>query len=581
MKKIISVIVILSAISIMACNDSKMPKNTEVTGSVYVENTTSEVEVTTTADENIISNSAGIIIRDEEEVTTTRSTEQLSDERRGINSRFGNCYISADGDMERLGVTKKIVFACDSYNTGSDLDPAVISRFNELLVNKYGCDFVLELIGLESMGMKKYGYTYVDIVSDMKSLGQHVDIMMGMVPAYYTKLVEEGYLLDITDYLAEDEEGRKLYDAYPEAIWETVKINGRIYGYAPFSLPAYMYALNCNKEMADRFGIKVEEGFSFYEIGKIFDEADINEDFGEVVPIFLSEGYAYAMLDCIDLGYGLFGRKDADGNWVAFNATQDEGFLKLWKTIREYKEKGWINNNGVDYQAVTEGKFIFSGNIFSSSDMVENTILFRRTVNRTTVHEIIDIIPGDIRYGYYGPRENLVYGVTSWSEYKDEALKLITLMQTEPELCNLLSYGIENVHYVYEDKKVTRLPSSSGWGIKGGSAITFVNPNLIYPTYIEPDNKLKFYKELSINFEKDPRLDCSISVSGYYDLFDNYEEQTKILEQIYEQGYTKLLNGEYEDVEAAAEINRMQMEAGIDEIINMLNERFSRKESAE
>lgn len=584
---------------ILACGKPQMNENTEQTGSTTesedVSETTQEMITTTmpmetTTDRNIMPNTAGLVIVGEEETTTARREiieGTILNERRGINNN--DDFFSADGDMERLGVTKKVVFACLDSNTW-DLDSAIVSSFNELLVNKYGCDFVLELIGMddsdhitvfENHKAVHYSYTYLDTLSDMRSMGQHVDIITAIAPAGYTQLVEDEYFVDITDYLTGDAEGRKLYDAYPVEIWEMLSRDGRIYGYTTYSTPMYMYTLSCNKETADRLGLKVEEGFSFYDMGTILAEAGISsEELGDVAPIYVGSGYAYAMLDCIELGCGLMGRKDAKGNWTAFNPTEDEGFLKLWKTIRDYRKKGWLADSSTGYRKVTEGDFLFACNTFSGADMVDDKILLRRTEGRNDIKEIFDIIPGDIRYGYYGPRDNVVYGVTTWSEYEDEALKLITLMQTEPELANLLRYGIEGVHYVYENNKVTLLPSLEfKWGADNGS-INLLNPNITYSIDLEPDNKLEFFKERSAKYEKDPRLDCGISTQEYYDLYDPYEEQVDILEQICEQGYAKLLNGEYEDVEAAvAEINRMQKEAGIDEITDALNERFGQKEA--
>ncbi|MBO5229113.1 MAG: extracellular solute-binding protein [Lachnospiraceae bacterium] len=584
---------------ISACGKPQVNNNTEQTGSTTASETASEttqeiitttMPMETTVDRNIMPNTAGLVILGEEETTSSKLEiieGLVPDEIRGINNN--DDFFSADGDMERLGVTKKVVFQCMSHNTSS-LDPVVLSKFNELLVKKYGCDFVLELVGIENWyyisayvdgKWVKYGYTYLDTVSDMKNMGQRVDIITAIGDADYTKLAEEGYFVDITDYLTDDAEGKKLYDAYPAEIWEMVKRNGRIYGYTTYSTPMYMYTLNCNKKMADRLGLKVEEGFSFYDMGTILAEAGISsEELGDVAPIYVGSGYAYAMLDCIELGCGLMGRKDAKGNWTAFNPTEDEGFLKLWKTIRDYRKKGWLADSSTGYRKVTEGDFLFACNTFSGADMVDDKILLRRTEGRNDIKEIFDIIPGDIRYGYYGPRDNVVYGVTAWSEYKDEALRLITLMQTEPELANLLRYGIEGVHHVYEDNKVTLLPSLElKWGADSGS-MNLLNPNITYSVDLEPENKLEFYKVRSANYEKDPRLDCGISTQEYYDLYDPYEERVDILDQICEQGYAKLLNGEYEDVEAAAsEINRMQKEAGIDEITDALNERFGQKEA--
>ena len=171
---------------------------------------------------------------------------------------------------------------------------------------------------------------------------------------------------------------------------------------------------------------------------------------------------------------------------------------------------------------------------------------------------------------YYDLSGSAVYGITTWSEYKDEALKLISLINTEEELVKLLTYGIENEHYVYRAKTVTEIYSLEGHGIRKN----VLNPYLSYSEYLEPDDKTAFYKEWMDNYKPSPFTEYDISRYDYVLLEKKYDYYT-VLYQLYYKGYAPLFTGSFEDVdEAVAEVRRMQKTAGIDDFLAAINSKF-------
>jgi len=467
------------------------------------------------------------------------------------------------GDADKFGISKSLIFVCGDVAI-ANLDPDVVTKFNELLVSKYGCDFVVEFISGDIIA-DKYGYTYYDFVSDIKVLGQQADILMAMTPAKYSTLIKEGYFIGLKEYMEETELGQKMYSSYPEVIWEMLKKDGEIFGYAPFCTATNRYALVCNKGLAKELDLNVQEGFSFYEIGDILSEVNVQEQLNaDVIEIFASKDALFRMLGYCDMGYGIYGKKDFDGSWKALYPAADEEFMTMCKKLQEYNKKGWLKIS--DYiglgiqEIVAEGNFIFWFNNIKDANMVGNKIKLSAYY---AVDRIYEVIRGDIWYGYYPTRESLVYGVTTWSKYQKEALDLIALIQTEEELSNLLLYGIEGEHYVYQDGKVIELPNEyHGMGDK----FMIINPNITLSEFLEPDDKLGYYKELAKNYEYNPAYSMDRTP---------YLEQLKVLLTIYEEYETGLLTGTYEDVEAAiAELDKRLKEAGIEQIIDAYNKQL-------
>ncbi len=577
MKKTLKIFVIVMLLfSCVACKEE--PQATEASfvlplDKLRAETTTAELEYVWVEPElptvvGDMPNSVGILINNIFQPETT--TREVPEEDRGIKAA-DNTKFPAEEDAKRLGVSKILTFYTSSSRV-YDVDEDIVSKFNELLVTKYGCDFVVSIYG-GRVGNNAIGYDYYQAVTDARSRGQQTDILIASEPAYYSRLVDENYFVDITETLATTEAGKKLYEAYPEEVWKKVELDGKIYGYMPESSPASSYVLTCNKELAERLGLDVKEGFTFYEIGDTLEKANFSKaGIGGAMPIYANWKSLYNMLGYYDMGNGVFAKKDAEGNWVAFNPTEDEEFVKLCKTVREYIDKGWLINVYSAEKTMMGGDFLFALTACEGADIdIENSKVCYKYGTESAVY---DVIFGEMYHSYYEAGENTVYGITTWSQYKEEALKLMMLLSTEEELVNLLTYGIENEHYTYVDDKRMKLYSSEGYGIDEG----VVNPNLLYSQNLEPEDKIEFYKEWSKNYEPSPFAEYDISLYDYEQLVERYDEDT-FLYQLYYEGCVRLLLGGFEDVdEAIAEVNRMQKEAGIDEFIAAINKMLKNAE---
>ena len=516
--------------------------------------------------QGVMPNTVGIIIGAANEEIEPESVD-IREEDRGIYV-YDHTVIQANEDAERLGVSKVLSFWLNSDDT-DDLDPAVVTRFNELLVNKYGCDFVVSFSG----GMTKYysnHYNYYLAIKDMKAQNRQVDILLATAPAYYERLVEDGYFVDITSYLNSTTEGKEVYDAYPEEIWDTIELNDKIYGYMPVSCPAKTYVVSCNKAWAEKLGLDVKEGFSFQDIGSILEKANFSaEEHEDIIPIYANWESLYNMLGYYDLGRGILAKKNEEDCWVAFSAADDKDFVNLCKTSKEYKDKGWLVSDYNTPEEIFEGNYIFAVTACEGADISRDELKYtNNNRKKSVVHEIIQ---GETVHQYYDLDGSSVYGITTWSEYKDEALKLISLINTEEELVKLLTYGIENEHYTYSDKTVTEIYSPEGHGIREN----VLNPYFSYSEYLEPDDKTAFYKDWMDNYEPSPFAEYDISRYDYSLLEKKYDYYT-VLYQLYYIGYAPLLTGSFEDVdEAVAEIRRMQKTAGIDDFLIAINKKFA------
>ncbi len=548
MKKIFVVFCIM-LLCVTGCNNNLSDIESTTTGGEIISGENKTTEVSTT---------------DLPTTSVTDRFEPITDKERGEGQlRFAY----GTGDAKRLGVDKTVVWiTSDVYCPEED----VVLRFNELLVNKYGCDFVVEFRAYMGIQNFQSEYKYYDMITDMMKLGHRADILFSGNFSDYSNFVEAGVYESLDEYFITDE-GQKLYEAYAPEIWKKVERNGNTYGYLSEIYPADRAAALCNEEIAKKYGIAVPEGeWSFYDVGRYIEAAGVTQadiSTQEVLlaawpnALILMEGY----YECLTLFNDIYFKADGTGGWTAVDLSKEEGFIKLVKTIKEYSDKGWYtclyNLVGEEYSNESSGRFVF--------DFVAGTqegIKFTKNKFVCNDYTVCDVTSGKTSYGAVERMENMINGVTSWAEYKDEALKLITLVNTESELSNLLQYGIEGVDYEYKDRLVKSLSSSRYDQIPMPTISSAIaNINILHNVLADPDDKVAYSKEISKN--------CPDGVTMMYDIdMSGYEAQMEKISEIYTKYEKKLFKAEYDDVEAAvAEMGAALAEAGMDEVIAELN----------
>ncbi|MBE5947526.1 MAG: DUF3502 domain-containing protein [Lachnospiraceae bacterium] len=500
---------------------------------------------------------------------------EIKEEEKGIARRN---EIRGEGDSQRLGVNKTLVCVC--YNHLLNIPSAEsINALNEMLVNEYGCDFTVELHIYSEKAHSKY--YYYDVISDLLQSGQQIDVLSSGSSRCYTEFVKDGVFEPLSPYL-ESEAGEKLWNIYPEELWIKTTRNNEIYGIAQTGMVGERIVLDCEKSVAEKYNITLPERCSFYDLETILKDIEaVNgaDAFKDVIPIIANNFLAPIYMDGYYIEYALgnigyrpeggrpryllnaiYFKKDNNGNWLAVNPAKEEAIISLMKQIKKYVDKGWyVSGNG---SILTKSNHVFSlSEQYNYEQIVDKKVAFIDGSNS----EIWDIIIGNTTYLPYSALENYVTGIASCSQYKDEAFKLLLLLNTEEKLSNLLMFGIEGKDWEYKDNKLFDLETGNEIMAYNDMYAAFSNINLIPSTYLDPEDKVAGIRELSSKHEASPLITHNIDVSAY-------TEKMKTINAIYCAYMGKLLVGEYEDIDGVmAQMNSMLEEAGINEIIDDIN----------
>ncbi len=532
MRKISLAIFILVALFILGCSDNENPYGFD--------------EVITTTESSTTDN----------DINETSSEHLAGSEDKVLDMKY---YAQGGGMSEELGVDKTLIFLTESSQTAG-VDPDIYRKFNELLVNKYGCDFTVEFRGY-SVGSTG---EYQEEIRTMKALGAQVDILHTGSESgeydnkVYDEAIRDGLLEPLTGRLG-TEQGEKLWKAYRETTWNSIVRDGEYYGVSNHLDLGGIATIIINKEYVK----DVDEVKNIKTIEDVLAFLDTIENVEKgIIPLVATESGIAKINNWYEFDYGIdlgILARESDGKWEAFFASQDEEYLEQLMSIREY------GLGGSQSYARDSGKFVVSiTNNFISSYNENTTIVYDKETKET---KLMDIYLCNEVVRSYEYMSNNVMGIASWSQYKDEAFELLTLIATEPELANLLAFGLEGVHYRLENGIAVETEQSEQTNGRNPQVMWSAGNHMIrYPYNLETVDKADRYNEVADKATLGLKSLCDIDISAYYgdiDRMENFMEDYS--GWLYKENYRELL----------AEIQSGMKALGIDDLINEINRQLS------
>ena len=447
---------------------------------------------------------------------------------------------------------------------------------NRLLKEK-GRTYTVKIIAIDPWKM--------DYMVELKNLmenGQQVDI--AYIAGFegqdnYYDLVRNGMAESLDTYL-QSEAGRPLKDAIEPKRWEMLKVDGHIFGVSNYFINTsigYVY----NKSLLEKHNIdpktlKADIFQNEEAIQKIFEE-----DRAPIALWAVNEkllGYAF-LSDSPLIGYSF---DDREGKAVSVFEQPDVREF-LWR-MKHFKDNGYIvslNIEGFDIVGRENG---YSALLYYSS---------LPALSEVTISEFLDregnqIITDTLFVPQGADRVNALYtptcvsaAIPSWSQKKEDALDFLTLLFADPDVANLVAYGVEQRDYTLDDKsRITDRLKSKGSDLFAVQGEWYTNGVITYPRDEQPNNK----KEL---VEKAIHETTLPALAGFH--FDSTPVQAELdavntlfymSEEYGPQRYTSevaaLLSGKVDDVDSALSAFQEKLKAaGIDRVVEEANRQIA------
>ena len=256
-----------------------------------------------------------------------------------------------------------------------------------------------------------------------------------------TAMVPDGLLLPLDDLLAA--RGQDALAATAD-VAEAQKINGQTYGVSGYTYAAMAGGFVYNKTMAEEYGIDMHDGMTMEELGQVGEQLKAQgvplTTFGNSTEInykFYHGGEFYGTS-------GAFGGiLDPVNSTEIVNIYDTPEMRDFFKTMKSWADNGYLMDGQLtDTTSVQE--YFNQQKIFGTSTGYTADQL-AAWVNNDFEVGIVRLTDPTITTG--GVAEFML-GIASNCERPDKAMDLINLIYADPEVANLLQYGVEGNDYV-------------------------------------------------------------------------------------------------------------------------------------
>jgi putative aldouronate transport system substrate-binding protein len=299
-------------------------------------------------------------------------------------------------------------------------------------------DYIQEKIGVR-VDIKQAGWgDAAQRFTTMINAGEYYDILFTDITSY-NRYAALGAFADLTELLPE--QAPALWDFIPQVLWEGVKIRGRIY-----SVPTYKDSSKAlyhfwDHGIVEKYGLDINDtSWAGLDRSLRRIKAGEGERYYPLVLARSSNNFIFDRYDSLAADLQPLGARIDDKERRALNTLEQSDVQEALRYLHAWYEDGLINPD---------------------ANMIDETPKYRpffMTQAWPAVAASYASSAGIERYDavrFFGPSystdsiQGSMNGVNANSRYKNEALKLLELANTDRKLRDMLAYGIEGKHFTY------------------------------------------------------------------------------------------------------------------------------------
>ncbi len=252
----------------------------------------------------------------------------------------------------------------------------------------------------------------------------------------------------------------KLKETIPELLWEGAAVNGGIYGVPTYKELAEQWALYAEKDFLESKGIDPASIKSLTDAEVILKACKEEGRAGFMVTKTGSHMSLASLTEYDMIGgdrAGLAAVSKTEGQTVV-NYFETENYKNFVYLMKDWYDKGYIAQDVVTRENYDE--FTKNGNQRYGLGLVSYSPLNEVGQSKNYGKELIPmpVTPITTTNGSTTGSLNCIYAK---SKNPERALQFLELWNTEPQVKNLITFGIEGVHYKLVDGKVEQVADIS------------------------------------------------------------------------------------------------------------------------
>lgn len=289
--------------------------------------------------------------------------------------------------------------------------------------------------------------------------GEKVDIV-GTYGLDFQYEVENQTFISLDELL--DKYAKETKEILPDWLFDYMKVDGKIYG-----IPAYQqidtpYGIFMQKKYADKY-MDIEKFKNALQSKQYTAVYDMIDDYAQKL---LENGEIGLGLDCgmiTSLAYenlksNFVLERQGDKKYKVLYQFMSDVYKEQYERTHNWYKKGYIRKDVMTASDQASKKFLDEGGYVMWSDQIGP-----EDPSSERYQNFYQIPLSD---HYRIPSSSAAGGVAIMAscEYPDKAMQVLNLLHSNKELYNLLSYGIEGVHYKKLDENKIEVPYNSTQG---------------------------------------------------------------------------------------------------------------------
>lgn len=272
----------------------------------------------------------------------------------------------------------------------------------------------------------------------------------------YVEAVENGGIAPLTELI--EEYAPEIYDNVDDTFLDDATIDGEIYAIPNVQVGFVQQASWVQKEILDASGLEFDEVNEMKDLEPLFEFVKAN--YPDVIPWQIGFGInMWTVPKYETISADIVISKDAEKPEALIIRDTPE-YKDGLNTIREWYKKGYIRQDIAtvqdDSMDLRNGKYaVFQANWKPGHEKNVETMYGRKYVP----------IKMSEPYMNAGFSRSTMIGVSETSKHKDKAIQLISLMNSNKELYNLICFGIEGKHYTINSEGKAVVNAEAGYNI--------------------------------------------------------------------------------------------------------------------
>lgn len=270
---------------------------------------------------------------------------------------------------------------------------------------------------------------------------QKLDVVVAGLTSTMTSLVSDDCLLPLDDLLAE--RGQAAMEA-TKNVSEASKINGVTYAVSGYPYAALAAGFVYNKDMAEQYGIDMHDGMTMEDLGAAGAKLKENGVFltthgngNQIMYKFYNGGDYFGPT----AEYG--GILDAAGSTTVENVYATQQMRDFYKTIKGWADAGYMPSDALT-DTTTVQEYFMSQHIFGTASSFDPGQL-SSWINPNFEVGVVQLTDPVISTA---SATEFQLAIAANCKRPDKAMDLINLIYSDPEVVNLLMYGVEGTDYV-------------------------------------------------------------------------------------------------------------------------------------